>query len=203
MHRDNVLYLVVGTLVGFIAGYVMQEAMMSRQPAPPGAVVASGPSSAAGSPSPGVAPGSPGSDGQPAMAEVQRLSARVAENPDDVEALRGLANLNYDISNWQRAAELYERYLELEPGDLDVITDLGATYRFLGRSDDALARFKEVRERAPSHWQARYNEILVLAFDLEDLEAARSAMAELLKLQPDNTNVNRLAEELEKRSQGA
>ncbi len=194
MNRDNLLFLVIGVLAGFIGGYLMHETMAARQPAPNRAATA--PASSQASPPADAAAG-------PAMEEVQRLSARVAENPDDAEAIRRLANLNYDISNWQRAAELYERYLELEPGDPDVMTDLGATYRFLGRAEEALEQFRGVREQAPEHWQSRYNEILVLALDLGDLEAARQAMAELERLEPDNEQVARLAAELARRTRNA
>ena len=135
--------------------------------------------------------------------EVQQLTARLREDPNDTEALRRLGNLNYDISNWQRAAELYERFLALEPGHLGVMTDLGATYRFLGRPDDALGQFRGVREIDPDHWQSLYNEVLVLGFDLGDLQAAEAAMEELERLQPDNADVARLASELEKRLSGA
>ena len=202
MNRDNVLFVLIGILAGFIGGYVMHEAMAARQPPPrvAGAPPAAEPGRASpAAPSTGAAPGA----GQPAMEEVQRLSARVAENPDDAEATRRLANLNYDISNWERAAELYSRFLELEPGNPDVMTDLGATYRYLGRPREALEQFHDVKRNAPDHWQARYNEVLVLAFDLDDLQAANAAMAELMQLQPDNPDVSRLAVELEKRSKGA
>ena len=197
LNRDNMLFLVIGVLTGFISGYVMHEVMAARQPAPRRAAA-----------SPGVAPSGAAAAGgtsgsQPAMEDVQRLSAHVAQNPDDAPAVRQLANLNYDIRNWDRAAELYRQYLDLMPGDLNVMTDLGAVYRYLGRPEDALEQFREVRDQAPDHWQARYNEVLVLAFDLQDFAAAGSAMAELQELQPDNPEVTRLAAELEKRSAGA
>ncbi len=200
MTRDHTLFMAVGLLAGFIGGYVMHESMAARQPPPrrPGTAAATAGAGAAaaegrGAPSPG---------GQAAMEQVQRLTAYVQENPDDAAAIRSLANLKYDIGNWQRAAELYQRYLELDASDLDVRTDLGATYRYLGRPQEALEQFRQVRELAPDHWQARYNEVLVLAFDLEDLTAAATAMDQLRVLQPDNPEVERLAAELEKRTRG-
>lgn len=201
--KDNLLFMVIGLLTGFIGGYLMHEAMSARQPAlrAPGAV-AETPAGTAGTGSPGQ-PGAGASSPAAAMEQVQRLRAYVEENPGDADALRLLANMNYDISNWQRAAELYTRYLELRPRDVDVMTDLGATYRFLGDPRRALAQFQEIRELAPDHWQSRYNEILVLAFDLGDLEAAAAAMSELRALQPGNPEVSRLAEELARRARGA
>ncbi len=199
MDRDKVLFTVIGLLAGFICGYVMHEAMAARQPSPTWSSASS--TSATANPAAGGTGPAPG--GQPAMEQVQQLAAHVRENPEDAKAIRQLANLNYDISNWQRAAELYSRYLELEADDLDVMTDLGATYRFLRKPQEALEQFRSVRQLAPDHWQSRYNEVLVLAFDLNDLPAAGVAMKELVSMQPDNPEVARLAAELKKRAQGA
>ncbi len=208
MNRDKVLYTVIGLLAGFICGYVMHEVMAARQPAPGWASTSGRPATAGGAPranpaASGAAAASGSAGSQPAMEQVQRLAAYVRENPEDASAIRQLADLNYDISNWQRAAELYSRYLELDATDVDVMTDLGATYRHLSRPQDALEQFRNARELAPDNWQARYNEVLVLAFDLNDLPGADAAMGELVSMQPDNPQVAHLAEELKKRSQGA
>ncbi len=206
MNRDKALFMVIGLLAGFICGYVMHEFMAARQPPPNWPTAAGGASPARPAASSGQrASGAtaPGAGSQPAMEQVQQLAAHVRENPEDASAIRQLANLNYDISNWQRAAELYARYLELDAADFDVMTDLGATYRHLGKPQEALEQFRNVRKLAPEHWQSRYNEVLVLAFDLNDLSAADAAMGELISMQPDNSEVARLAAELKKRAQGA
>ncbi len=206
MNRDKVLFMVIGLLAGFIGGYVTHELMAARQPQPGWPATAG-----LGSPArpPGgsgqrtsVAPTAPAAGSQPAMEQVQQLAAYVRDNPEDASAIRQLANLNYDISNWQRAAELYSRYLELDASDFDVMTDLGATYRYLGKPQEALEQFRQVLKLAPDHWQSRYNEVLVLAFDLNDLPAADQALAELVKVQPENPEVARLAAELKKRAGG-
>ncbi len=199
MNRDNGLFLMVGLLAGFIGGYVMHESMAANQPPPrrPGT-----PAGAATAPAPPEPRGAANPAGQPAMEQIQRLTAHVQENPEDAEAIRLLANLNYDISNWLRAAELYRRFLEIDAGDFDVMTDLGAAYRHLDRPQEALEQYRAVLELAPDHWQARYNEVLVLAFDLDDLPAATAAMGKLRAQQPDSPEVKRLAAELEKRAQG-
>lgn len=207
MNRDKVMFIVIGFLVGFIGGYVTHEFMAVRQPAPGWPVTTgqgspAGPAAGSGQRTPG-ATSAPAAGGQPAMEQVQQLAAYVRDNPEDAPAIRQLANLNYDISNWQRAAELYSRYLELDATDFDVMTDLGATYRYLGKPQEALEQFRKVRQLAPDHWQSRYNEVLVLAFDLNDLPAANLALGELALMQPENPEVARLAAELRKRTEGA
>ncbi|MEM8962323.1 MAG: tetratricopeptide repeat protein [Acidobacteriota bacterium] len=198
MNRDNVLFLVIGVLVGFIAGYVAHEMMLERQPRrlvpgqetvnvaqPPGA------SGALASPQ--------ANDPQAAMDRVQRLAAYVRDNPNDVQAVRTLGDLNFDIGNWSRAIELYEQTDSLTPNEPDVLTNLGVAYRNAGRLDDAIESLRRARELDASHWQSRFNSVLVLAIDLERYDEAQPVLDELVALQPDNTDVQRLAEEVASR----
>jgi len=215
VNRDHGLFLVVGLMMGFILGYVAFEAMATRQPerrpANEQAMTSDGTAAAgvsrtggggrggANGGAPALATGGPAMGG---MEQVQRLRRYVEENPEDSSALRLLANMNYDIQNWSRAAELYERLLQLEPGDHDVMTDLGITYRNLVRPAEALEQFRQVHAEDPNNWHSRYNELLVLAFDLKDFAAAMVVLEELEALQPDNPEVEKLVAEV-RRLQGA
>ena len=199
MNRDNVLFVLLGLLAGFIGGYLTHEVMVQHQPPPATRLAAAGATAApgvTGAPGGGAA-AAPGA--QPAMEQVQRLRQYVQDNPQDTEALRLLANLNYDIQNWSRAVELYGRFLEVHPDDVNVRTDLGASLRFMDRHQEALAEFDRVLQQRPDHWQALYNQILVLAFNLGDFEAAGEALERLQVLQPSNPEVGRLAAEIERR----
>jgi len=198
LNRDSALFLLIGLLAGFLAGYILHEEMAEIQPA------RLAPEAAGAHPSDGSAAGamagSPATAGGVSpMAQIEELRRRVDADPTDVEAVLGLANLNFDIQNWERARELYERALTLRAGDPDVLTDLGISLRALGRFDEALARFREAQALAPRHWQARFNEIVVLAIDRQDLVGAEARLAELTPLVPGNADVARLAEEIRRR----
>lgn len=211
MNRDHVLFVLIGLLTGFISGYITHEIMTQHQPPPASRLQAAqaqagaagtpsgggpfaGGGGAAATPSQGAGSGEAGPQAQQAMQQVQQLRRYVEENPRDAEAMRLLANLNYDIQNWSRAVELYERYLELHGENIDVRTDLGASYRNMGDPNRALEAFRGVLAQNPEHWQARYNEVLILAFDLEDAAGTREALASLEALQPANPDVQRLAQ---------
>lgn len=192
MTKDNLLFTLIGLLTGFISGYFVHEVMAARQAprfvgAPNGAVGAptAGPSAPAG----------------PAMEDIRRLQQHVAENPDDADAVLTLANLNYDIRSWDRAAELYARYLELRPEDPDVLTDLGTTLRNQGKFEEALVRFDRAQAIDSSHWQSLYNQVVIYAFDLGEMERADELLSRLESLQPGNPEVERLAAEIERRRQ--
>lgn len=201
MTRETILYLIIGILFGFIAGYWLHEVMTGVQPprmAPGTGTVET--------PDVGGAPGDPtgaASGPQSPMEQVQELAAYVAENPNDVNATLRLAQLNMQIGNWSRAAELYERVVSLGAEGAGVLIDLGYAYRQMGRYDEALARFEEAQELDPQRWESRYFEVEVLAFDLNRPQEAIDSLEELQALQPDNPNVERLAREVERAARGA
>ena len=204
MTRDNLLFVTLGLLAGFISGYFTHEVMAVRQPPPlavlqaaqaaalggahadggdggnvPGGAAPGDPRGTGGGPAGGPAgvagpagaggPVGPGGAGGPAMADILRLREQVEKNPNDADAVLTLANLNYDIRNWERARELYEQYLKLRPPHPDVLTDLGVSLRGLKRFPEAMARFEEAQRLQDGHWQSLYNEVVVLAFDLKDM----------------------------------
>ncbi len=218
MNRDNLLFATIGILVGFIAGYLMHEVMASRQPprltpelraqlvAPGGENGGPAPSEGdagagplAEAPGPGAAGPAGGGTG-PAMQAIQELKDYVEKNPNDAQAVRKLADLNFDIRNWQRAQELYRHYLELQPNDADVLTDLGISYRETKDFDQALKYFQEAKKVAPDHWQAYYNQVVVLAFDLKKLDEANQVLVKLQQMQPGNPDVEKLAGAVKQRS---
>lgn len=204
MNRDSALFLVIGLLAGFLAGYVLQEEMAEVQPprripgAPHGETGGMAAASAAPQMPAASAEGGGATPGAP-MARIQELRLRVEQNPQDAEALLELANLNFDIQNWTRAQELYERVLAIRPADPDVLTDLGICLRAQGAFEEALGRFREAQGAAPSHWQSRFNEVVVLGLDLNDSAAAEPKLEELRRLAPGNADVERLAAEIRKR----
>ncbi len=189
MNRENLLFAVIGLLGGFIAGYVMHEQMAAVQPT-------LRPAGATGAPQAASGPSAP--QGMPAQAEIQRLRARLEADPNDTSALLELANLNFDIQNWSRARELYEKLLGLKPNDPDVLTDLGICLRAQGDFQGALARFRAAQALSASHWHSRFNEIVVLAFDLKDLDLAQQKLAALEKVAPGDANLERLSAEIQK-----
>ena len=217
MNKDNLLFLMGGLLIGFVTAYLFFETMAARQPPrltpalraqiamgdEAGGAPGGGPTDArvadanamnggGGAPAPAAA-GGQGGQGGPAMAEIQQLRDYVEKNPNDAPAVRKLADLNFDIQNWSRAQELYARYLQLKPNDPDVTTDLGITYRGMGKFDQALEQFHQAQKVSPDHWQAYYNEVVVLAFDVKKLDQAHQVLARLQQLQPSNPDVAKLS----------
>ena len=193
MNRDNALFLLFGVLCGFIVAYMVFDRTQSLHPQPR----IHGEESAASAPATGGAAG-PAAGGAP-MQVVQELRERVAKDPNDAVAVLDLANMNFDISNWKRAQELYEQYLSLRPGAADVYSDLGICLRAQGEYVEALGAFDTALEQDPDHWYARFNKAIVLGIDQGNIPAAEEALARLREIRPEAPELARLAEELAKR----
>lgn len=204
MSRDNVLSVVIGILVGFIAGYLLHEVMAARQPP---RLVHGGAAAAPAAPgAPGDRPGAGGgalSEAQARIEEIRSLEAYLAENPSDADAVLRLANLSWSIESWGRCVELFERYLELRPETPGVLSDLGICYRSLGRPDRALELFDRAQSLDPRHYESRFNEAVVLGLDQREFEAAERVIEELRALRPDDSQVEALAEEIARRRSAA
>lgn len=66
------------------------------------------------------------------------LERRVAENPDDAEAWRELADELVADGEEERAISALKRFLELVPGDSDALSDLAHLEHRAGRSAEAV-----------------------------------------------------------------
>ncbi len=213
LDRNNVLFALAGVVVGFVLAYFLYEAVGENQPprmvATQNQAGVSAPA-AGGTPAQppgGQAGGVPASEGGfgsgPVNAPVmqQRLEAMRAamdENPDNAQGWLEVANMAYDLRRWDVASEAYERYLELDPGNPDIMSDLAVSLHGAGRSEEALAKFDEAQSLATDHWQSLFNEVVVL-LDLGRLDAAEERMPELRRLRPADETVRRLGAEIERR----
>ena len=107
-----------------------------------------------------------------ALAAFQHVLDR---DPDNANALRGLANLHYDRDDHTKAIPLFEHYLLLRPDDPSARTDLATMYLYAGDPARAIATYKDVIKRNPSFLQAHYN--LAVAYHGEGDD--RAALGEL------------------------
>jgi len=101
-------------------------------------------------------------------------------DPDDVEALRGKANIFYDASDHAQAIPLYEKLLALAPGDPNARTDLATMYLYAGDPPRAIKAYEAVIADNPEFLQAHYN----LAVTYAQMGRSEEAIARLEKARP-------------------
>jgi tetratricopeptide (TPR) repeat protein len=189
--------LVIGLMVGLALGYVFAE----RQAIPPGKALRLG-AQADQQGGGGLPDGHPPVEGSSLPnPEAQALDRQIAEiqtlltqNPDDAGLMIALANTYFDGGRWPDARLWYERVLADEANaDPNVITDLAVVYRNLQEPQRALELLDRATSMDEDHWQAWYNKVVVMQFDLHDHDGAREAFLRLKSIAAENPQVPDLA----------
>jgi tetratricopeptide (TPR) repeat protein len=222
VNKDNLLFTLLGLVLGFVTGWLMFEKIALRQPPrltqdQLAAVMSGAPipgpdstPSAQGAAPQGAMPG-PAGPGQIDTSKLDEAQAKLQQHPEDPELILDVANESFDIASkagkapfvWQQARDHYLKYLSLKEPTPDVLSDLGVTYRELGQFDDALKTFQQAEKMAPEHWQSKYNQVIVLAFDLQQYDKAQTILDDLQKEHPDNQDIRQLAAAVAQRRSAA
>ncbi|MDR1947136.1 MAG: tetratricopeptide repeat protein [Desulfovibrio sp.] len=124
----------------------------------------------------------------------------VRGDPGNVEAWKALGNLYFDAGEAAKSVNAYNRALELQPGDPDVLVDCGVMYRELRQYDKALEYFNKALAVNPRHEHALFNSGIVLYFDLDRKDEALTAWRSLERINPEAKAPNgaKLADMIEK-----
>lgn len=125
------------------------------------------------------------------LANIQRIINKKEANPKDLPEYYLLMGLYYcgnvatyieDIGN---AVSSFEKYLQLRPYDVRVLTNLGLCYAYgLKNFRKALEFYEEAFEFNPGYCRAHYNKAIAL-WELQRREDAISEINNLIKNRPD------------------
>ncbi|HUM02768.1 MAG TPA: tetratricopeptide repeat protein [Thermoanaerobaculia bacterium] len=202
---DRVLFAALGLLLGFAAAYLYLERSGRG-----GAVAAADPhaglqgfQAGATRDLPGSGGGAPSISMNPALRQrITELENALSKDPGNGDLLVQLGNTAYDAEDWRLAADAYERALRVLGEDPNILTDLGVSYRSLGDFDKALAMFDRALKVEPGHWQATFNEIVVLGIDKGETAKARELLARLKASGQQLPALDQLEKTLEQRPAG-
>lgn len=168
MNKETTIIGVAGLIIGFLLGVLVGGKFMA---------------------------GSTTSNNQPAMQQTGgampnpgQLSARIAEleqltakDPKNLQAWITLGNDYFDSNQAQKAVQAYNKALELDPNNTNVLTDQGVMFRALGFYDRALANFDKANKLDPKHLQSLFNTGIVYAVDLKQPAKAKAVFESLLQ----------------------
>jgi tetratricopeptide (TPR) repeat protein len=225
MTRDNILFSIIGVLLGVFAGYVFATTVNQNGYAPrtvAGPVTgnpAAMPSSAAteqGAESSAdralieQAQTEPDNfDAQMQAAAIHYKNRRFDEaiqllvranqlRPDSYDALVALGNSNFDANRFEIAEKWYTAALVKNPKDINVRTDLGLTFLFRKEQDvdRAIKEFRSSLELDPRHEQTLQNMVVAL-IKKGDFGAAETTLSKLKEVNPGNQSLTKLRTDLE------
>jgi tetratricopeptide (TPR) repeat protein len=192
MTRENLLFAVIGVLLGFIVGFIFASTMNQRY----------GPGATAAVPSaqnlPSDHPPIQGGDAQnpqAIFAQVQASMKKAREEPNNFDAQVEAARLEYQIQRFDQAVEFLLRANQLKPDDYDVVAMLGAANLEAAHYDMAEKWYKIALGKKP-------DDVGVLAglayMELQkgDAKAAEKAIASLEKVDPSNQDLAQFRDKL-------
>ena len=110
---------------------------------------------------------------------VRELERLLAADPNNYDHLVQMGNVQYDLANWPKAVEFYEKARAVRDDSADVMTDLAVAYRELGQPAKAIELLDRAADLSVAHWQSRYNAAVVRLFDLNDIAGAKDELAKL------------------------
>ncbi len=119
--------------------------------------------------------------------------------PEDYEVIVHLGNASFDGDKYEDAEKWYTLALTKKPDDVDVRTDLGLTFIFRQppNYDRAIQEFNRSLDVDPNHAQTLQN--LTVAYTKKgDSGKAKEALAKLEGLDPSNSAIPKLREDIGK-----
>lgn len=179
MKSDAIAFGIAGVFFGLIAGWIIgsQQAML-RPGAAPAAQQTAAPPSSAGS-----------SNTRAAVLnenEVTALKSVADREKANPKPRAQLGNLYFDAEKYDDAIKWYGEALALEPGDVNVSTDLGVCYYYVNQPDKALEQFDRSLKLDPTHAKTLLNMGIVKAFGKQDLAGATQAWQDVIRLAPES-----------------
>jgi len=161
--KENILTVVVALIVGLLGGYLIFNIAGNKE-LPANVSVPQG----AGSPT----------DYQRRIVEAEKI---VAKDPKNAQVWNQLANDYFDTDQPQKAVNAYSKVLEIEPNNVNALTDQGIMYRKIGWYDKAIANFEKAQSIDPKHLQSLYNLGVVYMSDLKQPDKAREIWTKYLQ----------------------
>ena len=70
-------------------------------------------------------------------------SKLIEMNPGNKETIHALANVHFQLKEYQEVLELENKALELDPSDTDAVINLALAYDFLGEKEKAMAEYEK------------------------------------------------------------
>jgi len=195
MTRENLLFAIIGILLGFIVGFLLANSINQRD-------FAARLGSTPGQQSQNLPPNHPpiggdqtGEGGQQMLASVQTAMKQARENPNDFEAQVTAAKLEYQIQRYDQAIEYLLAANKLKPDDFDVLGMLGEANMDAKHYDAAAKWYKAALIKKPGDLPSLDGYCFVLLQN-GDAKGAEEAMNKLAKLDPTNQDLPQFRDKL-------
>jgi cytochrome c-type biogenesis protein CcmH/NrfG len=194
MTRDNLLFTIIGVLLGFIVGFIFASNMSQR------AALSNAPGMTAGQTlPPDHPPVSTTGDGQPDAGQmntqVQSAITKARTDPKDFDAQVTAAKLEYQVQRYDETVEFLLKANQIKPDNYEVLAMLGEANMEGGHFDQAATWYKAALAKKPGDVSV----LASLAFNYlqkGDAKEAGKAIAALEKADPSNQDLPQFRDKL-------
>ena len=193
MTRENLLFAIIGILLGFIVGFMSASVMSQKYAAVPATATAGSGSLPADHPPVGAQ--STGGDPQAMRAEVTESIEKARNEPKNFDAQLKAAELYYQIQRYDQAIEFLLKANQLNPTDYRTVAILGMVNLDAGHYDTAEKWYLAAMKM-------KEDDVMVLsglaAVRLEkgDAKGSEDAIAKLEKVDPNSTDLPKFKDRL-------
>ena len=181
MTKENILFVIIGLLLGFMVGFFFANSVNQSSMQVPQFATQQG---AGGLPS--GHPAIPDANGGGAIPEVQAAIEKAKQNPTDFDAQMKAAELYYQIQRFEGAAEFLKRASELKPDNYDVLVNLGNAYFDAGRYEESEKTYTAALAKKPDDLNVRTD--LGLTFVFRDNPNYQRAVQEFKRVLDSDAN---------------
>ena len=192
MTRENILFGVVGLLLGYVIAFHLvvhiNQTPEAAAGTPPGGQTALA----------GAGDGGAGGESQRLKSAADAAARAAEESPKDFDAQLKAAMAYMDVGGFDEAADFLARANALRPDDLDVRSELAVTYfmRTPPQKDKAISELRRNIETDPSHLPSLHN-LTRMLLETKRLEEAEATLEKLEKAKPDYEQLPQLRAEVE------
>jgi tetratricopeptide (TPR) repeat protein len=185
MTRDNLLFAIIGILLGFIGGFLLASNISQRETA-----LRSGAGTTQNLPTdhPPVPGSQAGDGGQQMLASVQTAMKQARENPNDFDAQVAAAKLQYQIQRYDQAIEYLLAANKVKPTDWSVLAMLGVANLDASHFDAAEKWYKAALQQKPNDMPT-LDGLCAALLSLGKAKEAEEAINKLAKIDPTNQDL--------------
>jgi tetratricopeptide (TPR) repeat protein len=193
MSRENLLFSVIGLLLGFIVGFIFASTLSQRSGAPAPATVAGSQNLPADHPPIGANATSGNPQGM--QAEVTESLERARKEPNNFEAQLKAAELYYQIQRYDQAVEYLLKANQLRPDDYQTVVNLGLVNLDAGHYEAAEKWYRAALLKKSDDPPVVAG-LCAATLGKGDAKAAEQAIAKLEKIDPNSQDLPQFRDKL-------
>jgi tetratricopeptide (TPR) repeat protein len=185
MNKENVLFGIVGLLMGLIVGFMFANSVNQKAatPSPMAAAIKPNANMPEGHPE---VPAGANPQAAAAMPQVQAALDKAKAEPDNFDAQIKAAEVNYQIEAYDKSIEFLKQANKLKPADYPTVVNLGNAYFDSGNYIDAEKWYSQALETKPEDENVRTD--LGLTFIFRDPPNYDRAIKEFEQVIAKNIN---------------